>query len=319
MENTAGPLVNPESFREARERACPSGAGVGYAATVGADELFLIPVPQENLASDDYLDVEDNSKGEDYILVAGDPWDPARFSTAAKRREVAFGLTRSHFAALRRVTGPREIVVMGDASYVERFSNRYDDERAGWLAAGAIVLPDLVPEMEALLRSTQNTPPLTPKDVRVPFPDGTVRARLRRLESAYAFQEVRARAPRPGEMVGLRAGVVLVDVKSDLSALSVHYREALRGLGLGLKEDRPSKGMPLELIQMHGRKDGLDVLVTARKDKVAGTIAVGVLWLERFDAGRASVGTRPKRPESEQAPVKKVAPAKKKGKSARVC
>jgi hypothetical protein len=282
---------------------------------VAVDELFLLPVPREILAGDDYLDVEAPFRGDDFILVAGDRWDPARYGTASKRREAAFGLTRSHFAALRRVSGPREILVLAHDDRAPSAAKSYADARERWIDRGAVVLPDLVPEMEALLRSTQNTPPLTPQDVRVPFPMGTVRARLRRLESSYAFQEVRARAPRPGEMVGLRAGVVLVDVNSDLSALSVHYRDALRGLGLGLKEDRPSKGMPLEVIQMHGRKDGLDVLVTARKDKTAGTIAVGVLWLERFDSARASASKRaakkPAGPDERDAPAKSVKSLKK--------
>lgn len=279
---------------------------------MGIDELFLIPVPPAVLASDEYLDVDEESRGDDYIYVLGDRWHEESYATPAQRRDVAFDLSRTHFTALRRVVGPREILVLPDVALSDRTSKSYAEEREAWLETGATVLPDLVPELESLLRGAREIPPLVPADVAVPFPPGTLHARLRRLDAAYAFREIHARAPRAGELEQRRAGVVLVDAGTSLAAVHAHYTKALKALGLTVKDDaKSSKWTGKPFVQLRGHKEGLDVVVTAHEDEedergestAPGQLRIGVLWLERYAAPAA------KRAASPAAKVAKTAPA----------
>ncbi len=258
---------------------------------MGIDELFLIPVPPGVLASDEYLDVDEESRGDDYIYVLGDRWHEENYATPTQRRDVSFELTRTHFTALRRVVGPREILVLPDVAHSDRTSRSYAEEREAWLETGATVLPDLVPELESLLRAAREIPPLVPADVAVPFPPGTLHARLRRLDAAYAFREIHARAPRQGELERRRAGVILVDAGTSLASVHAHYTKALKALGLTVKDDaKSSKWTGKPFVQLRGHKDGLDVVVTAHEDEederaeetAPGQLRIGVLWLERY-------------------------------------
>lgn len=287
---------------------------------MGIDELFLIPVPSAVMASDEYLDVDEESRGDDYIYVLGERWHEESYATPAQRRDVAFELTRTHFTALRRVVGPREILVLPDVALSDRTSRSYAEEREAWLETGATVLPDLVPELEALLRSAREIPPLVPADVAVPFPPGTLHARLRRLDAAYAFREIHARAPRAGELEQRRAGVVLVDAGTSLSAVHAHYTKALKALGLAVNDDaKSSKWTGKPFVQLRGHKDGLNVVVTAHEDDedergeptAPGQLRIGVLWLERYKGTSAAKKSAAAKATAPAAAATKKIPAAK--------
>ncbi|MFO0673200.1 MAG: hypothetical protein U0235_26880 [Polyangiaceae bacterium] len=270
---------------------------------MGIDELFLIPVPPGVLASDEYLDVDEESRGDDYIYVLGDRWHEENYATPTQRRDVSFELTRTHFTALRRVVGPREILVLPDVAHSDRTSRSYAEEREAWLETGATVLPDLVPELESLA-SRARDPAFVPADVAVPFPPGTLHARLRRLDAAYAFREIHARAPRQGELERRRAGVIPVDAGTSLASVHAHYTKALKALGLTVKDDaKSSKWTGKPFVQLRGHKDGLDVVVTAHEDEederaeetAPGQLRIGVLWLERY-AGPVTRAAKAEKP-----------------------
>ena len=86
------------------------------------------------------------------VRVLGDRWHEENYATPTQRRDVSFELTRTHFTALRRVVGPREILVLPDVAHSDRTSRSYAEEREAWLETGATVLPDLVPELDSVVR-----------------------------------------------------------------------------------------------------------------------------------------------------------------------
>jgi hypothetical protein len=248
---------------------------------MSVDWLFLIPVPRSLVSSDAYLDVDDFWKGEDYVIDLGDRWDPRVARSATRRRALAVELTRTHLEALRRVKPPREIIVTTDAGAPDDRGRTYAKVRAEWLASGAFALPDVVDEI-ASSQEAISVAPLVPSDVRVPFPGGTRRARLRRLDPTFALQQLHGpRKVPPSSVAGVRAGVVLVDVDhADLDALARHYRESLRALGMTPREDKPSKWIDERFVQMRGRAGPIEVSITARPN-TRGGLDVGVLWVER--------------------------------------
>jgi hypothetical protein len=185
---------------------------------MSVDWLFLLPVPAAIL-SDAYLEVDECWKGQDYVIEAGDRWDPRLERDAKRRRDVAFAFTSTHLIALQASRKPRDILVMTDAAAPDERPRTYAQIRALWLEAGAFALPDVVDDVVA----ASHTAPLTPADVRIPFPEGTVRARLRRLDALYALEQMGRRQVSPE---GVRAGVVFVDVNgTDLAVLAKHYRK----------------------------------------------------------------------------------------------
>jgi hypothetical protein len=254
---------------------------------MSVDWLFLIPVPPSMLSSDAYLDVEDFWKGDDYIIdTSGDRWDPRVPKSTKRRRALALALTRTHLFALRRLKPPREIIVTTDAAAPDGRGESYTEARAAWLAHGGFTLPDVVDEILASEQSAQAVPPLEPSDVRIPFPEGTRRARLRRLEPTHALQLLHGPGVVPPHKVrGVRAGVVLVDVDGgDLDALARHYQASLRALGMVPRVETPSKWIDEKFVQMRGKRGDLEVSVTARPDPRGG-LDVGVLWIERVSPG----------------------------------
>jgi len=247
--------------------------------------LFLIPVPPSHLASDAYLDAGEEWKGDDYVIELGNRWDPRVKRSAERRHAMALELTRRHLAALRRMGKPREVVVITDAGAPDERAPTYAEARSQWLNAGGFLLPDVLNEVLADEEAARAAPPLQPADIRVALPDGTRRARLRRLDPVFALAQLHGSNKRaPNELRGIRAGVVLIEVEGeDLQKLARHYRSALRALGMRPREEKPSKWIEESFVQMRGRTDGVDVSVTVRPDGRGG-IGVSVLWIDRVAA-----------------------------------
>jgi hypothetical protein len=250
---------------------------------MSVDWLFLIPVPPSHLASDAYLDVGEEWKGDDYVIELGERWDPRVERSAERRHAMALELTRRHLAALRGVGRPREVVVITDAGAPDERAPTYAAARSQWLGAGGFLLPDVLDEVlpdEEAARAA-----LQPADIRVALPDRTRRARLRRLDPVFALEQLHgSRKGAVNEVRGVRAGVILIEVEGeDLEKLARHYRSALRALGMKPREDKPSKWIEESFVQMRGRADGVDVSVTARPDGRGG-IGVSVLWIDRVAA-----------------------------------
>ena len=215
-------------------------------------------------------------RGKRCEVVLGDRFDPRVLRSAAKRRALAIELTREHYDALASSPAPREILATNDAAGPGTRARTYEKAREAWLAAGAVALPDVFDQVRA---SRAALPPLRPEDVRIPFPPGTRRARLRRLDPAFALHQVEGKPAAPARVAGARAGLVLVDVAhADLRALGRQYRAALRALGLRVHEERPSKWIDEDFVQLRGRAPGIVVSVTARPARDGAEI--GVTWIE---------------------------------------
>jgi hypothetical protein len=196
---------------------------------------------------------------------------------------------------LRRAAPPRDIVATSDAAAPDDRASTYAEVREQWLSAGAFLLPDVVDEVWAAEKSVRATPRLRAEDVRIPFPEGTRRARLRRLHPAFALAQLRGgRRVLPSEVAGVRAGVLLVEVETPgLDEVAQHYRMAMRALGMTPRVEGPSKWIDEPFIQMRGAADGVDVSVTARPNDRGG-VDVSVLWIERVTAGTHGNGRTPR-------------------------
>jgi hypothetical protein len=280
---------------------------------MSVDLLYLLHVrPEDVVGHDDFLGVDDAWKGDDYVVMLGDRWNPRWASDAALQRALALALTEEHWRALVRAPAPRDVLVLPDAGAPDRSSRDYAEVRATWLRSGAVRLPDVLDEIVDAKRTMLATRPLAPADVRIPLPDGTKRARLRRLDPAFAIQQIEQRPCGALRAAGWRAGVVLADVAADVDALRRFYAREMKAIGLRVKDER-SKYIEETFFQLVGRAEGLLVSVygaPSTEPRAAGLTAVGVTWAEkppplrpaRSGAARSSASP-PERPRRATTPT----------------